>query len=114
MQIILNSTFNTCFASVNSWEQANTAARAIWKRNKYSDIAYKITFDDGETASGTIDIEPKSHFAPVNRNILTWHLKTFWTNISKADRTRYPYVSEEEQEYFKKMLNYLPTNNPIH
>ena len=77
MKIELMTTYSTKFATVYSWNAANEAMKAIWNRNYWSDVRYKITFDDLETVTGTIDIEPHSFFAPVKRSILTTHLKTF-------------------------------------
>lgn len=95
------------FLEVNSWELANVGLKSIWRKQKYSDVRYTIHFDDGEEISGTIDMEPHSHFAPVCNEIFTWHLKTLWTNVSKSTKS---YITQEDKEECKQLLTYLPIN----
>lgn len=105
------------FTTVNSWESANVAAKAIFKRQYWSDLYYSIVFDDGVKVSGSIDLEPKSFHKEHQNKIVTWHLKTFWTNISKlTPKSPYPGMtirefepSAQDIEDCKNLLNYLPS-----
>jgi hypothetical protein len=108
MIIRLTDSRGSLFAQVASFEAANLAARAIWKRDKWSDIHYFIEFDDLQETHGSIDIEPHDFFARNQRQIITWHLKTFWGNIVKHG-ANLPYsISSEDISFFKFLLTKLP------
>lgn len=85
-----------------SWHQANDALRYIIDQQKYSDAVYEVEFQDGETLDGTIDLEPKSFWDSKN-NPLTWHLNTFWGNVSKASAS--PIMSQEGIDFAKKLVS---------
>jgi hypothetical protein len=106
-EIVLTDSRGHKFATIKGWEDANVAAKAIFKRQNWSDLYYNITFNDGETISGSIDLEPESFHKPHQNEIFTWHLKTFWTNISKLTS---PYLgfTMEDIEDCKKLITYLP------
>jgi len=106
-KFILSNDMGHKFASVNSWEDANVAAKAIFKRQYWSNLYYEIFFDDGETISGVIDLEPESFHKPHQNQIFTWHLKTFWGNISKLTKP-YGGITMQDVEDCKKLLTYLP------
>lgn len=106
MKIILSTTDGNKFAEVNSWEKANEAAKAIFKRQYWSDIVYDIWMTDGTQVSGSIDLEPSCFHKPHQKNIITNHLKTFWTNVSKSSPK--PYLTQENIKFCKNLLKYLP------
>ena len=106
MKIILSTSEGNKFATLQDWEHANDAAKAIFKRNYWSDLYYDIFFDENNHVSGSIDLEPKSFHKDHQNNLFTWHLKTFWGNVSKS--TPKPYLSQEDINYCKILLNYLP------
>lgn len=110
MEIRLTDSDGNSFAVVHSWDAANLAAKAVFKRQNWSDLYYYIEFDDKQEVHGSIDLEPASFHRPHQNNIFTWHLRTFWTNISKVDPARWPIYSltEEDIQFFKHALNYLP------
>lgn len=109
MQIILADSDNRQLAKVSSWDNANVAAKALFKKQYWSDLYYSIVFDDGNEISGSIDLEPQSFHAPHQNQIVTWHLKTFWGNISRAKLPRFP-LTQQDIDECKKLLTYLPTN----
>jgi len=106
MQITLTDSNGNRFAVTATWEAANIAAKAVFKRNYWSDLHYFIEFDDKQEVAGSIDLEPASFHQPHQNNIITWHLKTFWTNICKANPDRW--LTQEDINFFKHALNYLP------
>lgn len=106
MKIILSTSTGTKFATVQSWEEANEAAKAIFKKDCWSDLYYDIFLNEDNHVSGSIDLEPQSFHKSHQNKIFTWHLKTFWSNISKA--TPKSYLSQEDINYCKSLLNYLP------
>ena len=85
-----------------SVSKANEALYYFWKRNKHSDVYYDITFEDGETLEGSIDLEPHSFHEDHKHNILTWHINTFWNNVAKSD---YSYIPKEDKEEAIKLVN---------
>lgn len=105
MKIILSNSDGNKFATVQSWESANLAAKAVFKRNYWSDLYYDIFFDDNTQTCGSIDLEPSSFHKPHQNNIFTWHLKTFWTNVSKSEPKTY--LTQEDINFTKKLLTYL-------
>lgn len=106
MKIILFDSQGNTFASVTTWDAANVAAKAVFKRQNWSDLYYDIFFDDGTQTGGSIDLEPESFHKPHQSQIFTWHLKTFWTNVSKSKPL--PYLSQSDIDFCKTLLNYLP------
>lgn len=108
MKITLSNSDGKLFATVSAWDLANLAARAIFKRNYWSDLYYHIIFDDGNEVAGSIDLEPYSFHAPKQKELFTQHLKTFWSNVSKSEPK--PYLSEQDINYCKQLLKYLPAN----
>jgi hypothetical protein len=81
--------------------KANEALYYFWKRQAGSDAYYFITFDDGETLEGSIDLEPHSFHEDHKHNILTWHINTFWNNFANSD---YSYISKEDKEDAKRLI----------
>jgi hypothetical protein len=109
MIIRLTDSRGSLFAEVSSFEAANVAAKAVWRRNNWSDIHYFIEFDDLQECHGSIDIEPHDFFAPNCSQIITWHLKTFWGNMVKHGLNKHPYaINSEDINYFKFLLTKLP------
>lgn len=106
MRIILTDSRGSQLADINTWENANIASKAIFKREHWSDIYYHIFFDDGTKANGSIDLEPYSFHKPHQKEIFTNHLRTFWTNVSKAVQ-RFD-ITQEDREYATQLLTYLP------
>lgn len=112
MIIRLTDSRGNLFTQVNSFESANIAARAIWKKNNWSDIHYFIEFNDLQEVFGSIDIEPKEFFSRSQKNIITTHLKTFWNNIINAtpEKKRIYKISNDDILFFKHVLKQLPNN----
>ena len=108
MKIILSDSRDNIFTHAGSWEDANIACKAIFKRQNYSDIYYAITFDDGREIGGAIDIEPESFHKPHQSTIFTWHLKTWWTNISRLPAPKYS-LTQADIDECKVLLTYLPS-----
>lgn len=106
MKIILSNSDGKLFTTATSWSQANQAARAIFKRNFWSDLIYYIIFDDGKETAGSIDLEPASFHTRHQREIVTTHLQTFWGNVSKQKPGKYG-LTEEDINFTKGLLNYL-------
>lgn len=107
MKILLTTREGKIFTQVNTWDAANVAAKAVIKHFTYSDLYYSITFDNGEEVAGSIDLEPRSFHTPYWNCIVTKHLKTFWTNISKLPAPKYG-LTQEDIEECKKLLQHLP------
>lgn len=108
MQIILSNSDGHKFTTARSWDEANQAARAIFKRNFWSDLYYQIIFDDGKETAGSIDLEPASYHTRHQREIVTNHMRTFWGNVAKLAPNKAPYFySEEDINFTKGLLNYL-------
>ena len=110
MIIRLTDSMGNLFTQVDNWELANIAAKAIWKREKWSDLFYFIEFDTKQEFYGAIDLEPRSHFAPVQNSIFTWHLKTFLSNMVKIEpqKAKIFEVSKQDIQFFKYLLTELP------
>lgn len=106
MKITLNTSTGTTFGTFNSFASANIGVKSIFKRKYYSDIYYTITFDDNETVKGSIDLEPYDFHSRSQNEIFTTHLKTFWTNISKATPGTYG-ITKNDIKYFKNLLTRL-------
>lgn len=106
MKILLLDYKSSIFASVESWDAANIAAKAVLKRKYWSNLYYDIHFDDGTSTAGSIDLEPESFHKPHQNEIFTWHLRTFWTNISKAEPS--PNWTQKNIDFASKLLTYLP------
>ena len=106
MKIILFDSTGSKFATVDNWSKANEAAKAIFKRNYWSDLYYEIFFEDGTQTCGSIDLEPASFHKPHQKTIFTTHLKTFWTNLSNVTPPKYG-LTIEDIDFTKKLLTYL-------
>lgn len=107
MKIILSDDRGHKFATVTTWDKANEAVKAIFRRNRWSDLIYDIFFDDGTQTGGNIDLEPQSFHKPHQNEIFTTHLKTFWGNISKQQPGTWALTADDIQ-FCKNLLNYLP------
>ena len=107
MIIHLSTYHGEKFTTVTSWDQANQAARAIFKRDTWSDLVYQIIFDDGNETAGSIDLEPQSFHTRHQREIVTNHMRTFWGNVSKQKPGKYG-LTQEDINFTKGLLNYLP------
>lgn len=105
MTITLTDSRKHLFAQVNNWDEANIAARSVFKRKYWSDLYYSIKFDDGNEVDGSIDLEPYSFHARQQRELFTKHLKTFWGNISKS-AGKYS-ITHEDAEWAAKLLTHL-------
>lgn len=88
----LTTTDGRVFFDGKNITDADEAIYFVWKRDKYSDVLYDIVFEDGHKLSGSIDLEPKSFHAPHKKNILSFHLNTYWNNVAK---TKLPYIPKE-------------------
>lgn len=109
MTIHLSTNQGDKFTTVKSWEEANQAARAIFKRDNWSDLVYQIVFDDGIKTAGSIDLEPSSFHTRHQREIFTNHMRTFWSNVAKLKPQTAPYfVTQEDIDFTKSLLTYLP------
>ncbi len=106
MTIVLFDSNGSTFASVTSFEMANVAAKAVFKRQFWSNLYYDIFFDDNTQTAGSIDLEPESFHKPHQNELFTWHLRTFWTNVSKSKPL--PYLTQEDIDFTAKLLTYLP------
>jgi len=107
MKITLTTSTGSLFAILNNWEDANLISKSIFKRNYYSDLYYKIEFADGQCINGSIDLEPQCFHKPHQNEIFTWHLKTFWTNISKVKLPHFA-IGENDIKLFTNLLTKLP------
>lgn len=107
MNITLKSSDGHTFTVSRGWENANAAARAVFKRRYYSDLHYLIIFDDGDGIEGVIDLEPYDFHARHQREIVTTHLRTFWGNIAKIKPPHWGFTAADV-ERCKKLLTYLP------
>ncbi len=108
MKIRLTDSKGSLFAEVQNWDDANVAAKSIFKRNYWSDLYYFIEFDDNQETYGSIDLEPKSFHRPHQNNLFTTHLHTFWSNCSKVKLPHFQ-ITSEDVAYFKFLLTKLPT-----
>lgn len=106
MTITLSASNGNVFATVTSWAAANVAAKAIFKRQQYSDLYYLIDHPD-VNVMGSIDLEPESFHKPHQHKILTWHLKTFWGNVSKSQPNTL--MSQADIDFAKEVVAILPT-----
>lgn len=72
---------------------------------EYSDVCYDITFADGYRLTGSIDLEPRSFWEGngSGNEPLSWHLKTFWTNVSKVTLP-YPDMTQEDIDEAKTLI----------
>lgn len=109
MKIVLFDSNGNNFATVYNFEKANEAAKAVFKRKHWSNLYYDIFFDNGTQTSGSIDLEPQSFHKPHQTNIFTWHLKTFWGNISRLKEPKFG-LTVEDINYCKWMLTQLTIN----
>ena len=107
MRIQLTDSKGNLFAMLSNWDDANLAAKSIFKRDYWSDLYYSITFEDGESINGSIDLEPKSYHKPHQNNIILNHLKTYWGNISRLNSPQFG-ITKNDIKYFKGLLNRLP------
>ena len=105
-KIMLFSSTPSKFATVSSWDAANVAAKAVFKKQYWSDLYYDIIFDDGTQTSGSIDLEPYSFHKDHQNELFTWHLRTFWTAVSKQKPL--PYLTQEDIDFTANLLTYLP------
>lgn len=101
-KIVLTDSDGKPFIGTSTFKSANEALKKVWENNKHSDAKYKIEWQDGETLSGSIDLEPHDFHSSHKDNILSWHLKTFWGNVSKSDVK--PYLSQEEINEAKNLV----------
>lgn len=106
MIITLTTTDGSKFATFATFEEANHAARYIYRR-RYSDILYSITLPNGEEAAGSIDLEPHSFHAGHQRKIITNHIRTFWGNVSKLTPGKYG-IPGEFINFCRRNLNQIP------
>lgn len=110
MEIRLTDSNGRLFAQVATWEDANAAIRAVFKRQRWSDIHYFIEFDSKQEAYGSIDIEPRSFHTHHQREIFTKHLKTVWGNLANLNpqKSKIYGVSAEDKRFFRYLLTELP------
>jgi hypothetical protein len=107
MKIILTSSDGNLFATVETWQQANEVARAIFRRNYWSDLYYEIHLGEKTEVTGSIDLEPASFHTRHQKTLFTTHLRTFWGNISKQ-KPPYKYgLNDAEVKHFAALLYYL-------
>jgi len=106
MNIKLTTTDGRLFANVDNWNDANIAAKSIFKRQYYSDLCYDITFDDGTQVNGSIDLEPQCFHKGHQNTIITTHLKTFWTNITEVKLPHFQ-ITESDIKHFAFLLTKL-------
>jgi hypothetical protein len=82
-------------------QDADAALYHIWKRKKYSDVAYEIEFENGTELEGSIDLEPHDFHADHKHHILSWHIKNLWKNISESN---YSFISQEDKDFGKDLI----------
>lgn len=103
-EITLSTYDHSVFAkNLPSFEKANEVIYFVWKSGKYSNVRYKLEYQDGETIEGVIDIEPKEFHAPHKNNILSWHLKTYWGNVAKSSAL--PYLPQKFIDEAKELVS---------
>lgn len=109
MKIELKTMDGCLFAQTTSWEAANFAASRIWRRNIYSDLSYTIEVD-GQVWQGCIDLEPHSFHAPHHKQLLTWHIQTFYSNVLALDeeKRRFWGLNEDKIKEIKALLSIVP------
>jgi hypothetical protein len=98
----LETTDGNKITEQTSIPKADEALYYFWKIDKYSDVVYKITFEDGETLEGIIDLEPKEFHEGHKFNILTWHINTFWNNVARSNRS---YISQSNKDEAKRLVD---------
>lgn len=86
----------------SNWDEANKALRWMIDQQVWSNAPYDIEFEDGEAVDGTIDLEPKSFWDGKNEP-LTWHLNTFWGNVSK--QTPSAIIDKESIDFAKNLTS---------
>ena len=107
MKITFTTSSGSLFAKVDNWNDANLITKSIFKRNYWSDLYYDIEFTDGQCINGSIDLEPQCFHRPHQNELFTWHLKTFWTNISNIKLPHFA-ISENDVKLFTNLLTKLP------
>lgn len=109
INVTLTTDYNTTFGAFTGYEQADDGARAIFKRQYWSDIYYLIEIDGREIWAGSIDLEPASFHRPHQRQIITNHIRTFLGNLQRQPLNKFPcYLTPQDQEDIKTVLNSLP------
>jgi hypothetical protein len=107
-EVELEDSMGNKFFEGKSIAAADEAMYHIWKRGNWSDVQYEIEFEDGSEVEGSIDLEPKSFHAEHKKNILSWHLQTYWGNVSKTDK---PYIQPEMKEFAKNLISKYDLNS---
>ncbi len=108
MKIQLTDFNGNIFAEANNWNDTNIAVKAIFKRRYWSNVYYNLKLDGFTKVYGQIDLEPRSFWERRQNTIVTEHLKTFWTNISKLSPGNPHGITKEEIESFTRLLKFLP------
>jgi uncharacterized protein YqiB (DUF1249 family) len=65
----------------SAWSGADLFVKGLI--GKFSDVYYKIIWNDDETIEGSVDLEP-ADFYTRKENILSGHVNTYFTNLSKT------------------------------
>jgi len=105
-RVVLSDDNEKVFVDTPSMVQANEVLYGIWNSNKYSDVYYDITFEDGKEISGSIDLEPHSFHKGHEKKILTWHLLTFYNNLAKLSSLNYIYGETTVEDAKDLVKNY--------
>jgi hypothetical protein len=103
-RVVLSDDNEKVFVDTPSMAQANEVLYGIWNSNKYSDVYYDITFEDGKEISGSIDLEPHSFHKGHEKKILTWHLLTYYNNVAKISSLDYIGDVKEHIETAKDLV----------
>lgn len=103
-RVVLSDDNDKVFIDTPSMAQANEVLYGIWNSNKYSDVIYEITFEDGKEISGSIDLEPHSFHKGHEKKILTWHLLTYYNNVAKISSLDYVGDVKEHIEMAKDLV----------
>lgn len=64
----------------SAWSGADLFVKGLI--GKFSDVYYKLIWNDGETIEGSVDLEPVDFYTG-KENILSGHVTTYFTNLSK-------------------------------
>lgn len=96
--IVLKDNDDKVMAHCNNWHDANLVARAMIGR--HSDVYYNIAFADDLRLTGSIDLEPRSFWDGIE-DVVTWHLRTFHTNVSKSQK---PQITQEHRDFSANLL----------
>lgn len=85
---------------LHTWKEANAYIKS--KIGTYSDVYYKVQWQNGDLFRGWVDIEPPEFFDRIE-NPLSNHIKSYLTNYSKVDE-QHQFYKKEDVDYARHLL----------